>query len=559
MTVTQPTQLSHRHWHYALFLVAVVVITFFPVLQLGPFPVDDRGHTLDNSLLMSFSWDSFLVIWREPYMHLYIPLAYSIWGVALNAAHALGLPPETVLHGLNLFLHILNSLLVFALAQRLRLRAPLAFVVALLFALHPIQVETVAWISCLRDLTSMSFMLTSALAFVRFRTSNRRIDLVWSFLSFIAALLCKPSAIVLPALLAIIDVWFLATPYLRSARTLALWLIPSGVIIFVTQKVQIVAGLDFIQPLPQRILVAFDSLGFYVKKFFWPDPLLFDYGRSPPWALKQPDLWLHICFALLCVALLIAVRKSKSTQGALGLFLVPLIPILGIVPFAFQGISTVADRYMYTPMLGAALVVGCGLERVIDRHSWTRRGAVAIASLLLLISCVLSFRQISSWRDVQTFAARALAVNPHSKLAFRTTANLFVKEPTSLEHLAFLEQGLIHWPKDPKTHVNIGVMLHELGRTHQAITFFQKAMELDPTESNAPFNLAIALREIGAYDQSHAAFAKAQALGFADTDRLRKQEARVYLLEAQAFEIAKQYEAARAARARAAALGVDQP
>ena len=332
---------------------------------------DDAQHLQLNRALVN---GDVFYFWRNIYYGLYAPVIYTVWTLLYQLSQN-----PTVFHAFNLILHAANATLVYYLLRLIYPRA--AFPGALLFALHPLQVEPVAWISGGRDLLATSGGLAAA-----YLLANRRPAL--ASILFALGLLCKPTLFVLPMALGAFDA--VSGQKLFGRCTLAGWFVIALLVVAFTYGVQS-------DPRAGPGLPA-HALGFYVTKLFAPWNLSFSYGH---------DLANGFLLALLlCLAVL---WNRLATAGFL-FALIMLLPVLGFIPFAGQVQSLVFDRYAYLAMLGPALMFGLVCAR------WP-----AIYTLLVPLA-ILSFWRVGDWRSDRTLNTRALEVDPSNYYALNNLA-----------------------------------------------------------------------------------------------------------------------------------------
>jgi protein O-mannosyl-transferase len=281
---------------------------------------------------------------------------------------------------------------------------------ALLFAVHPLQVGAVAWISGGRDLFAAFFALIAVLLLCRSEPGRR-----WylgATLSFTLALLAKPSVAALPAAVIAFDVVFSGN-WRRTTLRMVPWLLLVLVDALGTRTMQREMSRVSV-PVAERPLVAADAAGFYVSKTVWPARLTIDYGRTPQLLREQPGVTVSyiavLVFAIVVVGWL-AIRKKPYRVAILWPILVA--PILGLVPFAFQRISTVADHYAYLSLA----VVGALAAVAISENKKYRRWVWSAASAIMLLWGIASWRRAAVWRDDDTLFSDALSQNPHSFVA----------------------------------------------------------------------------------------------------------------------------------------------
>jgi hypothetical protein len=534
------------------------VIAFSPVLVADYIRLDDHANILDNPHIQRLSLAGFAAIWTKSDLGFYIPITYSIWWLYAGIANLLGTLKQSapLFHALNLTLHIVNAFLVFSLLQTLLRFARAkpaalseaqtrgaALIAALFFALHPAQVETVAWITELKGGLAGMLGLLGILSYYR---SPRRAT---PAILFIAAMLSKPSAIVFPGVLLLVDRILLGKPLKDSVKAPFFFWMPQLPFVLITKYLQPDLNMEFIPSLSQRLLVAADTFSFYFCKVLFPFHLALDYGRSPHVVLLRIPGWHMALSALLTVAGVAVViyslwRPSQSDQDGApawrgfvfcgwAIFCLAIAPVLGLVPFAFQDFTTVADHYLYIPIFGATLVV---LGLLIRLRAAV--GALVISAAILLGLAGLCFSQARHWRSTQTLFSHTLEINPQSYLAHYSIGTELLeagKTDAGIEQtlqcleinpgylsaevalgVAWIQKGkfqnaIDHYlsvlGKNPSIagkrapfvssiHNNLGMALCQVGRDSEGAEHFKKAIEVDPTSVNGHMNLGrFALKE----------------------------------------------------------------
>jgi len=332
----------------ALVLIVVVGTVFGRVGRHEFLAWDDDLHVVQNQQLNPPSWQSLGQFWTEPYGGIYAPLSYTFFTVeTLLAREAappgrLGKLDPTVFHLGNLLLHIICVLLVFVVLRKLFRHEPAAVAGALLFGLHPAQVESVAWISETRGLLCAAFSLLAIwqyLGYVGASASKRSavIHYVVATVAFVLALLAKPAAVAVPLVLVVLDVGLLRRPARRVLLSLGPWFLMAAGFAWLTKHLQPDVPSVFVPPLWARPLIAGDALAFYMYRLFAPLQSAPDYGRAPAVVLKNG--WVYIAW-LLPVAFLGAsacFRNRRIWLVAAGLFAAWLVPVLGLVPSITSG------------------------------------------------------------------------------------------------------------------------------------------------------------------------------------------------------------------------------
>lgn len=470
---------------------------------------DDNSHVTENRYLHPVTLRNVLHFWQDGYDHLYIPLSYTWFSVEAKLAE---IPPKGeddpqlapyVFHWGSLILHSICTLLVFRLLYLFTQSDAAACMGALLFAIHPLQVESVAWISEQRGLLAAVFSLLAMWNYVRFvdcqaEQAQDNAARYWSYLhyglalfAFLLALLSKPSAVAVPLMLAVLDQWMLNRTWKQSAIALAPWFVLVALSVDLSKKLQADNALDYVPPLLTRPLIAGDALAFYFEKVLLPFRLGFDYGLTPQRVMQ--DRW-HYFAWIIPVGLGAALNWLPNRTRSLtcyGLFIAALLPVLGFVPFIYQDISTVADRYLYLAMLGPALA----LSLVLARHPRKLLYAVVIVWLSLL--AVGSFRQTQVWHDSETLAQHGIQINPHSWSAHNNLAGLRVASGDYDKARVHYQQALEAKPDYWHAAVNLGRTMFMQKEISPAIDIYRHVLEKVPTHYEANVSLAEALAEQG--------------------------------------------------------------
>jgi len=486
-----------------LALGLAIILIYLRTFGAGFVEYDDDIHVYANPFLNPLTLDSLGKLWQHAYEKLYIPLAYSILaGIALFArvpaqmmdslGHTVTLSPGAF-HVASVGLHVVNAWLCFLLVVRLAHSRKAALLCAFVFAVHPLQVESVAWISELRGLSSACFVLAALNVLILSRQvedsapAKSRTLLVTSALLVICAMLCKPAAMVLPLVGLVLDRVALGTSWRKSTVTALTWVVCVLPLAWITRSVQDVHPLG-VSLWWQRPFIAGDALAFYLIKTVAPINLGIAYGRTPHSVLSHG--WNYAAWALpiglVVFSLIYRQRRPIAWIGSL-LFVTFLLPVLGLVPFAYQAQSTVADRYAYLPMIGIGLVVA----DTAVRSSLALRAVAA----LIIVFALLSFNQSRHWVDNGEFLRHTIDINPNVAFAHNNLGNILLKHGQVDAAIEHFNKALELDPGDAKAENNLGLTLAKQGRLNEAEPHYRKAVELNPRYFKAHENLgAIYLR-----------------------------------------------------------------
>jgi hypothetical protein len=407
--VRHASRSDNRLWLVGLLLLAAVLAAFGRSAFNDFVDWDDSKLIFDNPNIshptlhgLARQWDP-----RDPdQLAMYNPLVYTVWWALAHSPH---LPAQNILgttmdpmpfHAANLLVHWLNACLVLQILMALGFSARFASVGALLFAVHSLQTEAVAWATGMKDLLGGFFSLGTILAYLRaVQSGEKRSRNYWiASALFIAALLSKPSAVVLPLIVAALD----RILYRRRWKTIvawtAPWLVPAIAAALIAQRIQSTADIES-NPIWARPLIAADALAFYLWKLVVPIQLTFEYGRTPRAVFNDPQFMhpLYWTWIFPVIAGLIVWRLRRPLLSASAwIFVLALLPVLGFAPFVFQYHSTVADRYVYVSMLGIAIVTAVIASKFKARIAW---GPIAF---IMLVLTGLSFLQAGRWKNTET-------------------------------------------------------------------------------------------------------------------------------------------------------------
>ena len=493
-----------------LALGLLVIVSYLPAMLWGGFVWDDNLYikvdpVRDVSGLWQI-WFSPSELGREEH---YWPLVYTTFWLE----HKLWGFDPTGYHIVNVLLHLANTLLSWHLLRRLAV--PGAWMVAAVFAVHPLHVESVAWVFERKDVLSGLFYLAAALAWMRFVEQPRRGRYVGTLALYAAALLSKSIAITLPMALLIWHWWKQG----RVTSTDLLRLVPFCVVGLVITVGDLsfsrsVAPVSFDYSLTERTLIAAHVLWFYAGKLLWPSGLAVIYPR---WDIRVADplAWGYLIAA---VALAVALWHFRSRLGRGPLagalfFAVTLSPVLGFVDYTYMKYAFVADRYQYLAGIGVIVVViGSAAYGVRPLSALWRKVIWAGAVAALVVLGMLTWRQASIWRDNETLNRHVIALNPQALSAHLNLSAALYKQGRYEEALEPARIAVAQDPDYALTHVNLGATLYALGHLEKAEPHLRRATVLDPQSSDNHFNLGITLAMLGHYDEALQCFDQALAL-----------------------------------------------
>jgi protein O-mannosyl-transferase len=515
-TVAAPNELSTRV-RTALLALLIVVATMFAYQQAwnAGYIWDDDVYVINNELLCAP--DGLWRIWfSRDSPSQYFPLTYT----SFRLEYALwGLQPAGY-HWVNIFLHAANALLVWRLLHLLRV--PGAWLAAAVFALHPVHVESVAWITERKNTLMGLFFLLSLIAWVRFVADETRRRWQWYGLSlgaYLLSLFAKTTACTMPAAVLLV-LWLQRRPitrarWLQVTPYVLLGLIMGLVTIWWERHHQGTQGELFAIGPVERVLVASRAVWFYLSKLVWPQELAFSYPR---WDISAGDpadyLWVLLCFAAAGAVWWLRRRLGRGPEVGLVFFVATLSPMLGFIMLYTFRYTFVADHYNYISSIGPIALVAAGISIGVARLAERQRGlaSVLVAAAILLPLALKTWRQAGIYQNEETLWRATIEVNPSSWMAHTNLAIQLVARGEVAEAIPLYEQALRLNPDYAEAHHNLGNALVRLGRAEESVEHFRRAVELFPQFAAAQANLGAVLLQLGRTSAAVAELQKAVQL-----------------------------------------------
>ncbi len=467
-------------------LVLAVAAAYWPVSGAGFVELDDPAYVSRNEQVAAgLTWDAFRWAFTQTIGGNWNPLT---WLSHMLDGQLFGLQPRGH-HLTSVGLHAVNAVLLFLVLRRMTAARWASAMAAGLFALHPLHVESVAWVSERKDVLSALFWMLTMWAYVRYaeRPGISRYIPVFVFLAL--GLMAKPMLVTLPFVLLLLDYWPLkragAGPFFsRAARRLVLEKVPLFVLVagfsvaaYVIQ--QRAGAMEFAEkaPLPVRCANALAAYACYLGKMIWPAHLAAFY----PYRMDRP-LWQPLgAAAILAAVTALAVWQVRRRPFlAVGWFwyLGTLVPVIGLVQIGEQ---SMADRFTYVPLIGVFIAL---VWLVADALApWRRRAIVlAPAGAAALVACgILTARQAETWTNSRTLFEHALAVTTDNAIAHCNLGNALLAEGNPREAWRHYAEAVRLKPDYPAARNNLGAMLTSAGRYDEAAAEYREALRLCPT------------------------------------------------------------------------------
>jgi protein O-mannosyl-transferase len=520
-----PPPSSRRDWIFGLLLVFAVIVAYLPAMR-GGFVWDDDEHISNNQMLHSLRglWE----IWFQPGATCqYYPLTFTAFWAGY---HLWGLNPPGY-HLLNVVLHSLVAVLLWQVLMRLKMRG--AWLAGAMFALHPVCVMSVAWMTELKNTLSASLALGAGWAYLRFAglgvyeaadvqgghpqrpgSGKHWRFYVLSMGLFQLALFAKTAISFLPVSLLLVTWWRRERLRWRDVWPLIPMLglvVAMGQLTFSIEHLHGAAGEPFRMGFTERVLVSGRSFWFYLGKLFFPYPLTFIYER---WQVDARVAWQYL-YPIATAALLAGLWRGRRRIGkgplvALLHFYVCTSLLILLVVLYMTRYSFVSDHWQYFGCMSvialAASGITAGFNRFENGKPFLRPG---LGGALLLVLGVLTWKQCGMYADIEKLWRTTLDRNPNSSMAHLNLGIVLAQKGSVDEAITHFQRTLEIKPDYAKAHNDLGLALLQKGKVDEAIARFQKVIEIDPAYAEACYNLGNALIQKGSVDEAIAQYQKA--------------------------------------------------
>ena len=517
--LTQPVQLLIG----IVLLIAITLSAFLPALNNQFIDFDDDLYVTSNPHVHEgVNWTSISWAFHSTQINNWHPVT---WLSHCLDWQLFGNNPWGH-HLVSVLVHTINGVLLM-LALYLMTRAPWrSFFVAALFAVHPLRVESVAWIAERKDLLSTFFGLSAIIAYVRYqaqastnptllpprknpRAFRAATFYILSLAFFILSLMSKPMLVTLPFVLLLLDYWPLKRIASGSASThrVPRWLsdkipfllaaIASSYITFITQRsggaMRSLESLTFFQ----RATNALVSYGRYLLNEIWPNNLSVFYPHPGNWPLA-----IVLCVLLPLIAITGLALYSRKAWPFLLVgwlwYLGTLTPVLGLIQVGRQAM---ADRYTYFPIIGIALAIVWGLCALLEARHQSPQWLALTGSITIVFLALATRHQVAYWKNSETLLNHAIEVTQGNYLAYNNLGTALQRQNRTDEAAAAFRQAIKFYPADAEAHVNLGNALCRKGQVDEGIKEFGTAIQLRPDSVQAHHNLGLAFLNRGHFDE----------------------------------------------------------
>lgn len=479
------------------------IAAFFPSLFNDWVNWDDPEFVYNNPLIKDFSLQGIKNVFETNHIiGAFIPLVllswmldYCIWGL-----NPIGF------HITNLIIHLINVILVFILVSRLTKKHWILLATTLLFGLHPMRVETVAWITARKDLLYTLFFLFSIITYTSFiRSSVNKQQYKYYFLcliGFIAALFSKGTAVILPLVLFVFDYYY------QRKLSVKLFLEKIPFILFGVYFTQvaieaqydtgaIMGGETF--SYANSIFVGFYGYFVYIVKAIFPYDLC---AYNPyPMEVNEPNPWyfylMTVCILALTILLVIKRKKWLTVCFGFAFFFVSLIPVIQVLPI---GTAITSDRFTYLPYFGLFFVIGYAVDFLIQRYKNNRKAILFFGLAYMLFLGVLTFNQSRTWKDSDTLWSKVIEEFPEDFLGYYNRASYFSEKGADARALKDYNIAIKIKPELHQIHYSRGYTYQQIGDTLKALEGYNKALKIDDSFVPAHLNRGILYMKLNKED-----------------------------------------------------------
>ncbi len=528
---------SHQKIFFYAVLAVITLAVFGQVTHFDFVSLDDPIYVINNPHITSgISLEGIGWAFTTTYADFWHPLT---WMSLMLDYQFYGLNPGGY-HITNLILHILGTFLLFWLFNRMTGAVWKSAFIAVLFALHPLHVESVARIASRKDVLSAFFWMLTLCLHVYYTEKPAIKRYLPVLFSFVLALMSKPMVVTLPVIMILLDYWPLrrfesqkGNLFLRQVKEKFLFFALSAVFSIITIYAQNKSDITEMQhPLPSRIINAIISFVTYLKKTFWPGDLIVCYDFFDQVYLWQIITGLLLIISISIVAMLLVRRLPALFVGWFWYF-IALLPVIGIIP---RGFNNMADHYTYLPLIGIFIMLAWGIPDWIKNRNQANRYLLAATLIFLSVMVFLSWKQCGYWKNSMELYRHALKVDNDNYRANHGFGLALSKEGQSKEAIAYFNKAIGKAPFFAYAFNSRGVAYTKLGQYQKALNDFNEAIKLKDSYEGAYNNRGLVYVNTGQHQKAVEDLSKAI--------RLKPDYVKAYLNRAKVYFKLGQYELA---------------
>ncbi|MBA4366419.1 MAG: hypothetical protein C0403_02140 [Desulfobacterium sp.] len=503
-----------------LFLCITTLSVYIQVIDHGFTSIDDNIYIYENANVIggltknNIAWAfHFTQKGDHTYYHPLSLISHMI------DCHLFELQPGKH-HLVNLFIHLTNTLLLFILFRIMTKSIWRSAFISAFFSLHPLNVDTVAWIAERKNLLSTFFWFSTILAYYYYSQKPGLPRYILVFLLMMAGLLCKPMLVTLPCVLLLLDFWPLERIQfshilpirkkiyliLEKIPLLGLSLIWSYLSSLSMSRLDLTIPIDWV-PLDIRIANAIMSYTIYLHKMLWPYDLAIYY----PYPSKLPPIWQITCVIVFLTLISVFVLRTmkKMPWMAVGWlwYLGTLLPVLGLVQNGLW--PKIADRWTYVPMIGIFIMITWGISEILKGSSKKKNTLIVLSNLFLIIMAITTWNQIRYWREDIKLFSHAVDVTENNVVAQSNLSYALQKQHRYAEAIPHFLQALRLKPNSEIFHNNLGNAYTKINNHKEAIKHFKEALRINPVAADPHNNLGNALQRLGKFEDAFFHYSKA--------------------------------------------------
>ena len=500
---------------FSAILVVAVWAVYWQTLRFGYVYFDDDRYVYDNRLIraglsaksIAWAFTTFYFANWHPLTWLSYLADFQFFGLNAGAEHAV-----------NIAWHAGAAVLLFLALVRMTKQGWQSALVAAIFALHPLHVESVAWIAERKDVLSTFFQMLTLLLYARYAEKGSPIRYVGVALAYALSLLSKPMAVTLPFVMLLLDLWPLRRLDLtRISVNLKrlLWekaplfamSAASSVVTFIAQRRSGAVISITALPFTERLANALVAYLRYIGKALWPVDLAVLYPFEAPSTLAT--MFAVIVLAVITVWSVREVRAHPYFLVGWLWYLGTLVPVIGLIQV---GAQSMADRYTYLPLVGLSIACVWGIRDLAAHRPALRTAAATIAAFACVAFGVIAYVQARYWESSETLFRHTLAITHGNIVTENNLGVVLQREGRRDEAAALYREALSVTPNDPGPQTNLGVILAGGGKHQEAIDLYQRALASDPSYVDAHINLGKEMAISGQFDSARSEYSEALRL-----------------------------------------------
>ena len=466
---------------YSFAIAIIACAIYLPGINNSFTFLDDHVQVVGNPFIKSLDFNSIKGIFSNFFVGMYQPVTTLLYAVT----HSLfGINP-TAFHLLSLLIYVVNSIIVFKLLQHFLNSKKLSFLLCILFLVHPMQVESVAWVSAFSNLLFSFFFLTAFWSYINYQANRKIKYLVLCFILFLLSCASKSAAVVFPIILLSYD-YYLSKEVnlkllLQKIPFLAISVLFGVLTIFGRETAGHLSDLTETFSAWDRVFLVSHSFLFYPTKFILPYQLSAFY---PYPALNNGSLpllyYLSSILIIILFTTIILLRKKRLLVFGASWFIITIALVLQFVPFGNQ-ITT--DRYIYLPLFGLLLILGFLLQKVKDSK------LILLFSIPLILLSFMSFQRVQIWKNDEALWTSVIETHPNVSQAYNNLGSYALKSNKGKKAFDYFNQAIRIQPNYADAYSNRGNLFAQDGRSDAAMKDFNKAIQLKP-HADAYFNRA---------------------------------------------------------------------